>query len=211
MALVNDPNVSTAATGITVTVAPPYAINREWCLGDSLFFINKNFDNVDTRITTANTNITNLNTAVVATSSFAGSSTAKPQFFSLGVGTAASNTQGEIRATNNITAYFTSDIRLKKNITTIDNALEKIQQIAGVEYDWKNEYIESAGGEDGFFIRKHDVGVIAQDVQKILPEVVAERSDGLLAVKYDRIVPLLIEAIKELSREVEVLKSKIKE
>jgi hypothetical protein len=197
MALNTDPNFPPSGN-------PPYAINREWCLGDSLFFMNQNFNNFDSRITTLNSSVTSL-------SSFTGSSTASPQFSSLGVGTVASNTQGEIRATNNITAYFTSDIKLKENIITIDNALKKIQQISGVEYDWTKEYIDSAGGEDGFFIRKHDVGVIAQDVQKVLPEVVAERPDGLLAVKYDRIVPLLIEAIKDLSKEVEELKSKIKE
>jgi len=81
-----------------------------------------------------------------------------------------------------------------------------LAQIDGVRYDWTNEYIQEMGGEDGYFVRKQDVGVIAQDVQKVLPEVVGERSDGILAVKYERIVALLIEAVKELKRETDELR-----
>lgn len=135
-------------------------------------------------------------------------STTNLQINSLGVGTAASTTAGEIRATNNITAYFTSDIRLKENIQPISNALNKVQQIAGVEYDWTDEYIQSQGGEDGYFVRKHDVGVIAQEVEKVLPEVVAERESGFKAVKYERIIALLIEAVKELTIKVNNLENK---
>jgi len=64
------------------------------------------------------------------------------------------------------------------------------------------------GGEDGYFIREHDIGVIAQEIESILPEIVATREDGYKAVKYDRIVALLIEAIKELKSEVDQLKNK---
>jgi hypothetical protein len=125
---------------------------------------------------------------------------------SLGVGTAPSGTTGEIRATNDITAYFSSDIRLKTNITQIQNALDKIKNIRGVEFDWVDEYLQNHGGEDGYFVRKHDVGVIAQEIEKVLPEVVAERDDGIKAVKYDRVVALLIEAVKELADQVKELK-----
>ena len=114
---------------------------------------------------------------------------------------------GDITATGNITAYYSSDERLKENITPIQNALEKVEKINGVEFDWKDSFIEEVGGEDGYFIRKHDVGVIAQQIKEVLPEVVAEREEnGMLAVKYDRIVALLIEAIKELKEEVKQLK-----
>lgn len=130
---------------------------------------------------------------------------------SLGVGTSASNVVGEIRAANDITAFATSDINLKENIIVIENALDKVLTISGVEYDWKDSYIEDRGGEDGLFVKKHDVGVIAQEVQKVLPEVVAQRPDGTLAVRYEKIVPLLIEAIKTLSQEVTDLKNKLKE
>ena len=120
------------------------------------------------------------------------------QFDSFGVGTAASSVTGEIRATNNITAYYSSDLALKENISPISNALEKIDKISGVSFDWSDDFVKDHGGEDGYFVRKKDVGVIAQEIQKVLPEVVAERPDGTLAVKYDRIIPLLIQAIKEL-------------
>jgi hypothetical protein len=64
------------------------------------------------------------------------------------------------------------------------------------------------GGEDGYFIREHDIGVIAQEIEAILPEIVATREDGYKAVKYDRIVALLIEAIKELKSQIDELKNK---
>jgi len=125
---------------------------------------------------------------------------------SLGVGTSSSGTTGEIRATNNITAYFSSDRKFKTNINNIENALNKVNSINGVNFHWTDEWIASAGGEDGYFVRKEDVGVIAQELQEVLPEAVAKREDGSLAVKYERIVPLLIEAIKELSAEIKILK-----
>lgn len=117
---------------------------------------------------------------------------------SIGVGTNPSGTAGEIRATNNVTAYYSSDIALKENISPIGNALDKLSQISGVEFDWTKDYIDDHGGEDGYFVRKHDVGVIAQEIKKVLPEVVAERQDGTLAVRYEKIIALLIEAVKEL-------------
>lgn len=128
------------------------------------------------------------------------------QTSSLGVGTAASGTTGEIRATNNITAYYSSDIRLKENIKNIENSLDLLKQIRGVNFDWTEDFINKNGGEDGYFIRKNDVGVIAQEVQAVLPQVVAKRSDDYLAVRYEKIIPLLIEAIKELSETIDELK-----
>jgi hypothetical protein len=133
-------------------------------------------------------------------------SSADLQLRSIGLGTASSGTAGQLRATNSITAYYSSDERLKENITKITNPLDKVQQLRGVEYDWTDKYIEENGGEDGYFIRKHDIGLIAQDVQKVLPEIVAENSDGYLAIKYERVVALLVEAVKELSTELQNLK-----
>ena len=126
----------------------------------------------------------------------------------LGVGTAASGTAGEIRAANEVTAYYSSDANLKTNISPIQNALDKIDQLSGVMFDWKDEVIEARGGEDGYFVRKHDTGLIAQEVEAVLPEVVAERSDGTKAVKYEKLAGLLIEGIKELRKEIEILKAK---
>ena len=124
------------------------------------------------------------------------------QFNSIGVGTAASTVAGEIRATNDITAFYSSDIRLKENIQPIQNALEKIESISGNTYDWKEGYDE---------IHSHkgnDVGVIAQEIEEILPQIVTNRDNGYKAVQYEKIIPLLIEAIKELSDKVKVLENK---
>jgi hypothetical protein len=145
-----------------------------------------------------NTNLTAINQALTTTSDV--------QFDSFGVGTAASGTTGEIRATNDVTAFYSSDQRLKENITNIDNAVDIVKQLNGVRYDWTEAYIESKGGEDGTFVRKQDIGVIAQEVEKVFPEIVAENSGGYKAVKYERLVAVLIEAIKELSEEVARLK-----
>ena len=130
--------------------------------------------------------------------------TSNVQFGGVGVGTAGAT--NEVRATGEVTAFYSSDARLKENVTPITNALEKLSQIRGVEFDWTQSHIDSRGGEDGYFVRRHDVGVIAQEVEAVLPEVVADREDGFKAVKYEKMIPLLIEAIKELQAEVAELK-----
>jgi hypothetical protein len=147
-----------------------------------------------------------LNPALKITSAGVAMFSAAANTTSLGVGTAASGVTGEIRATNNITAYYSSDKSLKENIKRIENAIKKIMSISGVEFDWTQEFIDAHGGEDGYFVRKHDVGVIAQDIEKVLPEVVATKQDGTKAVKYDRIVALLIEAIKDQQEQIDELK-----
>jgi Chaperone of endosialidase len=128
----------------------------------------------------------------------------------LGVGVAynpPTGGYGEIRAGSNITAFYGSDRRLKENIKNIENPIEKLSKINGVEFDWTDEYITNRGGEDGNFVRKHDIGVIAQEVEEVLPSIVGERLDGYKGVQYEKIVPLLIEAIKELKQEIENLKA----
>jgi len=127
------------------------------------------------------------------------------QFDSFGVGTAASGTTGEIRATNNVTAYYSSDARLKENVSPIESALDKVLAIGGKTFDWADSYIESHGGEDGYFIRKNDFGVIAQDVQVVFPQAVREREDGTLAVDYEKLSALAFQAIVELKQIVDDL------
>lgn len=120
---------------------------------------------------------------------------------SLGVGTTASGNAGEIRATGNIIAYF-SDDRLKTNLGTIENALYKVKQLVGFHYK-PNELAQRLGYEV-----TAEVGVSAQQVQKVLPEAVATApiNDQFLTVKYERLAPLLIEAIKELDIKLTELK-----
>ncbi len=127
---------------------------------------------------------------------------ANVQFNSIGVGTTASGTAGEIRATGDITAFYSSDIRLKENILPIPNALEKVNQISGNTYDWKEGYDEVHSHKG------NDVGVIAQEIEAILPQIVTNRDTGFKAVQYEKIIPLLIEAIKELSAKVDRLENK---
>jgi len=143
--------------------------------------------------------------AATAKASLGLGTTSDIQFDSLGIGTAASGTTGEIRATNDVTAFYSSDVALKENIVNIPDPLEALKKLNGVLFDWKKDYIDSRGGEDGYFVRKKDVGVIAQEVEKVLPEAVAQRKDGIKAVKYDRLTCLLIEAVKKLSEKVETL------
>jgi len=127
------------------------------------------------------------------------------QFDSFGVGTAGSGTTGQIRATDDITAFYSSDVALKEDIKNISDPLESLKKLNGVLFNWKDSWIKKQGGEDGYFVRKKDVGVIAQEVEKVLPEAVAQRKDGIKAVKYDRLTCLLIEAVKVLSDKVEKL------
>jgi hypothetical protein len=128
------------------------------------------------------------------------------QFDSLGIGTAASGTTGEIRATNNVTAFYSSDRKLKENIRDIPDALNKACAIGGKLFDWTDDYIKQHGGEDGYFVQKADFGVVAQDVRPHLPEAVKTREDGTLAVDYEKMCALAFAAIAELRAEVEALK-----
>jgi hypothetical protein len=128
------------------------------------------------------------------------------QVNSLGVGTAGSGTTGEIRATNNVTAFYSSDARLKENVQPIQNALGIVSAVGGKTFDWTDAYIADHGGEDGYFVNKSDFGVIAQDVQAVFPLAVRERSDGTLAVDYEKLVAVAFAAIAELKAEVEALK-----
>lgn len=121
------------------------------------------------------------------------------QINSLGVGTAAPTTAGLIRATNDVVAFYSSDKRLKDNIKPIEGALDKVCKLGGYEFDWNSKQDVYEG---------HDIGVIAQEVEAVFPELVTDRDNGFKAVKYEKLVPALIEAIKELKAEVESLKSK---
>jgi len=115
------------------------------------------------------------------------------------VNTSGVGVTGDVNATGDVVAYYSSDKRLKDNIIRIENPLEKVEKIGGYTFDWNDNQQTYTG---------KDVGVIAQEIQEVLPELVTERDNGYLAVKYEKIVPLLIESIKELKQEVDDIKQK---
>jgi hypothetical protein len=118
------------------------------------------------------------------------------EFANIAVTSGTVTVSGALNVTGDITAFFTSDQRLKDNITPIPNAVDKVLSISGNTFDW-NEKSEKEG---------NDVGVVAQEILKVLPEAVTTRDNGYLAVRYEKLVPLLIEAIKELKAEINELK-----
>ena len=126
------------------------------------------------------------------------------RFGSLGIGVGASGTAGRIDAANDIVAYSSSDRRFKENIKNIPNALAKVLKIGGYEFDWISN-VELHGHEG------HDVGVIAQEIEEILPELVQTRESGYKAVKYDKLVALLIEGMKEQQIQIDNLKAEIEQ
>lgn len=121
---------------------------------------------------------------------------------SLGVNTDASATNGEIRATDNITAYY-SDERLKTKLGAIENPIEKVKSLSGFYFE-ANETAVALG-----YQKKREVGVSAQEVQAILPEIIAPApiDEQYMTVRYEKLIPLLIEAIKEQQKQIEELKS----
>jgi hypothetical protein len=112
--------------------------------------------------------------------------------------------QGSLTATGDITAYYSSDRRLKENIVLIEDATDKVKQIGGYTFDWKKG-IEKATPKTG-----KDVGVIAQELEAVLPELVITREDGYKGVDYPKLVALLIESNKELVKRIELLETKVK-
>ena len=104
---------------------------------------------------------------------------------------------GALNVGGDITAFASSDISLKENITPISNAVDKVRSISGNTFTWNKKSVYN--GEEG-------TGIIAQEIEALgLPGVTETREDGTKAVRYDRLVPLLIEAIKELDTKVKSL------
>ena len=107
-----------------------------------------------------------------------------------------------LSAVGDVVAYASSDKRLKDNIIPISKPTEKLKQIGGYTFDWNDNQTTYEG---------HDIGVIAQEIEKVLPEVVTTRDNGYKAVKYEKIVALLIESNKELINRVEELEKKLED
>ena len=104
---------------------------------------------------------------------------------------------GALNVGGDITAFSSSDVTLKENITPISNAVDKVLSISGNTFTWNKK--SAYNGEEG-------TGIIAQEIEALeLPGVTETRQDGTKAVRYDRLVPLLIEAIKELDGKIKSL------
>jgi len=108
------------------------------------------------------------------------------------VGAGGIDVYGDVVATGDVVAYSSSDKQLKDNITPIENALEKILKLNGVKWDWNDKANEATK-------QIPNTGLIAQEVQKVLPEVVKEKENGYLALDYEKMMGLIVEAIKELA------------
>ena len=112
--------------------------------------------------------------------------------------------EGSIHAGNDIIAFSSSDITLKKDITPIENALEMINKISGNTFTWNTGIQHLIPYENG----TKDTGILAQEVEALgLPGVTTTRGDGVKAVRYERLIPVLIEAVKELTAKVKSLES----
>ena len=137
--------------------------------------------------------VVNFDNKVVLTNSTASSSkTVGAVVVTGGVGIS-----GALNVGGDITAFSSSDATLKENITPISNAIDKVRSISGNTFTWNEK--STYNGEEG-------TGIIAQEIEALgLPGVTETRQDGTKAVRYDRLVPLLIEAIKELDTKVKSL------
>ena len=129
------------------------------------------------------------------------------QFAKVGVGgvhdaTYELKVTGDIGATGDIVAYVSSDERLKNNVEIISNPIEKVQSLRGVTWEW-NELASDAAKQSP------NVGVIAQEVEKVLPQLVHDRENGFKGVDYAKLTGLLIEAIKEQQKQIDELKSRL--
>ena len=151
----------------------------------------------------------NANNGYVAVANFAVGASNAPQVNVVGSTASSSKTTGALVVTGgvgvggalnvggDITAFSASDVTLKENITPISNAVDKVRSISGNTFTWNKKSVYN--GEEG-------TGIIAQEIEALgLPGVTETREDGTKAVRYDRLVPLLIEAIKELSNKVKSL------
>ena len=137
--------------------------------------------------------VVNFDNKVVLTNSTASSSkTVGAVVVTGGVGVS-----GALNVGGDITAFSASDVSLKENITPISNAVDKVRSISGNTFTWNEKSVYK--GEEG-------TGIIAQEIEALgLPGVTETRENGVKAVRYDRLVPLLIEAIKELDTKVKSL------
>lgn len=198
-------NTASGVPGTIVTQGSITVNNPGTFIGNGSTLTNLNGAAVTGTVSNATNavNATNATTAATATSANGLNPNNNYQVQALGVNTGPL-APGTIVATNNITAYY-SDDRLKTRLGTIEGALDKVKQLTGFYYE-ANQTAQALGYEP-----KREVGLSAQDVNKVLPEVVAPApiDPQYMTLHYERISALLVEAIKELADEVEAIKKKI--
>ena len=113
-------------------------------------------------------------------------------------------TYGNLESKGDVIAFSASDMTLKKDISPIENALDMINKLSGNTFTWNVGMTDLAPYENG----TKDTGILAQEVEALgLPGVTKTRGDGVKAVRYDRLIPVLIEAVKELTAKVKSLES----
>tara|TARA_B100000287_G_C20646920_1_gene785456 strand:+ start:74 stop:820 length:747 start_codon:yes stop_codon:yes gene_type:complete len=111
-----------------------------------------------------------------------------------------------LRVDGDIIAFHTSDKRVKKNLKRIKDPIKKIMGLNGYTFTWKETAVPEIGYE-GVKPKHEDTGIVAQEVEELgLPDVINIRDSGIMAVRYTKLIPLLIEAVKELSTELDALK-----
>ena len=107
---------------------------------------------------------------------------------------------GDIRGKNDIIAFYTSDERLKTDLNKIENSNSIINSLTGYTFNWDSTKIDREGS---------DIGIMAQDAQKVLPIIVKERDNGYLAVDYIKLIPVMIEEIKSLNNRIITLEEQL--
>lgn len=177
---INNANVTRAATSAT---------------------LNTRITNVSAAIPTNNNQLTNGAGYTTYSANQTLDNNSNVHFEGLMVGQTSGATGNTIRCVGDVVAFYSSDERLKNNIEPIKNSLDIVGELTGYEFDWDEEAQDVYTG--------HDIGVIAQEVERVLPDLVETREyNGYKAVKYEKIIAVLINAINELAQEVKELKGK---
>ena len=123
----------------------------------------------------------------------------------VGIGTGSPNYKLDVRGTiGNNAMMFHSDIRWKKNVQSLPNSLDMVTRLRGVNYEWRQDEFPEMNFPEG-----QRIGLIAQEVEKVIPELVNTAADGYKSVEYANLVAVLIEAIKEQQKQIEELERRI--
>lgn len=185
-------NANLANSSVTVTAGTGMSGGGAVSLGGSVTLTNAG---VTSAVAGTGVSVSGATGAVTISIGQSVATTSTPTFGNLTI-------NGTITATGDITAYYTSDRRHKNNIQTISNAVLKVKQLNGVTWEWNDDVNEVTKSTP-------KTGLIAQEVQQVLPQVVTERADGFLALDYSKMVGLLVEAIKEQQIQIDQLKAQI--